>query len=188
MLEKLEVTLVGAAPLLMKNGLLADPGWEGTKELKALTGKRKKTDDDLLAIREAEWRRSLYLDMDGRVAIPSDNILALVVEGARKSKLGKQAQSGVYEAQAFYPLQYEGPKDIGKLYQQSRFVDVRSVVVQRARVMRTRPKFDQWSLPIQLLVETSVIETRDVLAALSAAGHVVGLGDFRPRFGRFEVQ
>lgn len=188
MLEKIEKTLVGVSPLLMHSGRLADPTDPATRELKELTAKRRKTDEDISAIKRCEWMGGLYLDGDGRVAIPSTNVLALVIAGSRKSKLGKQAEAGVFDTQLFYRLEYDGPKDPAKLYDVGGFVDYRPVVVQRNRCMRSRPVFPGWKLPIQLSVNTDVIDVGDVVRALEVAGEVVGLGEWRPRFGRFIVQ
>jgi hypothetical protein len=65
-------------------------------------------------------------------------------------------------------------------------IDRRAVVVQRARIMRERPRFDNWGLSF-------VIETLDEQLPVSAIKEIldyagkVGLGDYRPRFGRFIV-
>lgn len=187
MLSKLEVTLSGVSPLMLHNGHLADPTNTHTKALKSLTSKRNKTEEDLLNIRQVEWMGGLYLDASGRVAIPAEAVLATVIAGARKDKLGKQASAGVFEVQPFYPLKYDGPKDLNKLYADGRFADYRSVVVQRNRCMRCRPVFPQWDLPIQLSVNDEVINIADVKRALEVAGEVIGLCEYRPRFGRFVV-
>lgn len=189
MLEKIERTLVGVAPLLMHNVQLADPLNPVAQELKRLTKKRNKTEEDIFAIRKVEWLGGLYRDVDGTIGIPSDNILALVIHGARKRKLGKDAAAGVFDAQPFYPLQYKGPRDPERLYESAGFVDYRGAVPRgQGRVMRARPRFSDWKLPIQLAVNTDVIDVESVLLALETAGDVVGLGDWRPRFGRFTLE
>jgi len=189
MLEKLEATLLGVSPLLMNNGRGADPTDELTRQLKPLTIKKPKTDEVLSEIRRLEWARSLYLDADGRLAIPADNILAAVIEGARKSKLGKDAEAGVFDSEPFYQIHHEGPKDLDRLYVTPGFCDYRGVVVARRRTMRARARVPAgWRLPIALMVNTEIIEVRAVVAALEAAGERIGLGDYRPRFGRFTVE
>ena len=56
------------------------------------------------------------------------------------------------------------------------------------RVMRTRPIFRQWEVPIELTVDTDEIETRDIIQGFEDAGRYVGLCDWRPRHGRFDVK
>lgn len=188
MLETVKAKLIGVSPLLMHNIQLADPLSEAAQALKEVTKKRKKSDEELLEIRRLEWLGGLYLDENGAPALPADMILAAVVAGARKSKLGKDAQAGVFETQAYYPLDYDGPRDIAELYQTPGFVDVRAARVTTSRVMRTRPRFPRWSVDIALSVNTEVINLAEVWDALEIAGERSGLGDHRPRFGRFTVE
>lgn len=187
MLEKLEVSLSGISPLLMHNGQLADPTNSYTKALKEATSKRAKTDSDILEVRRLEWLGGLYRDLDGRIAIPASNVLALVIKGSQQFKLGPKSKAGVFETEPYYRLKYDGPKDIDKLYDSPGFCDYRSVIVSRNRVMRARPRFETWEVPVTLAVNTDVISLDDVHRSLVIAGELHGLGDWRPRFGRFEV-
>jgi len=61
-------------------------------------------------------------------------------------------------------------------------------VIQRARVLKWRPKFNQWKLQftITILDETN-ISPANVKEILEKAGATKGIGDYRPRFGRFMV-
>lgn len=67
--------------------------------------------------------------------------------------------------------------------------DVRTVVIKatKGRVVRIRPKFPEWALEftIQLINEDMPAEV--IKAALDDAGREGGIGDYRPRFGRFIV-
>lgn len=188
MLDTFKVTLVGVSPLLMHSGRLADPTNPHTIALRELTKKRNKTEDDLLEIRRAEWRGGLYTDGEEHVCVEAEAVLAATIAGARKSKLGKQAQAGIFETKQFYPLVYEGPKDLDKLYADGRFCDYRSVVIQRNRTMRARPVFPKWKLPIELNVNRDIIDLKDVRRALEISGEMIGLLEYRPRFGRFYVE
>lgn len=191
MLEKIEAKLVGVAPLIMHNGRLADPLDPHTKMLKELTSKpaKAKTDEVLREIRRVEWLGGLYQNPDGLIAIPSDNVLAVIVQGARKSKLGKEATAGIFETEPFYALQYKGPRDPLALHELAGFVDYRGTKLNgRTRIMRTRPRFQEWSVEIQVMVNTEIIDVEAVVQALTIAGERIGLGDFRPRFGRFTIE
>jgi len=188
MLETMKVQLTGVSPLLMRNGQLCDPLSAATKALKEVSKVKTKTDEHHAEIMRLEWLGSLYLDEKGRPSIPGTNILSMIVSGAKKTKRGKQAKAGVFDAQAFYPLIYSGPKDLAKLFEDERFRDVRPVRVGMSRVMRCRPRFAEWALELELLVSTDIMEVRDVLDAIEAAGVSEGLGDDRPRHGRFTVK
>lgn len=180
--------LVGDSPLLMHSIRLLDKMSEAAKEMSKLTGKKKKTDDDLLELKRAEWLSGIYLDAKGAVCIPADNVLATVIEGARKSKQGKLAQAGVFEAAPTFALEYDGPSDVLKLYEDGRFIDYRAVRNQQNRVMRCRPIFRSWSCSVSLIFDESIIDPSQLRNALEVAGAQVGIGDWRPRFGRFHLE
>lgn len=187
-MQTYKARIVGDSALLMHSCAGLDKFNPLQREIAKLTGKKKKTDDDLLEIKRLEWRMGLYLDEKGIISIPANNIMAIIIEGARKSKLGKQASAGVFESQAFYPLKYDGPADLDLLYKDNRFVDYRPVRNQQNRVMRSRPIFRSWSVDIGLQFDESIIDRDALKLALSVAGEQVGLGDYRPRFGRFHVE
>lgn len=69
------------------------------------------------------------------------------------------------------------------------YLDSRRVMVQRQGVTRMRPAFlAGWSATVQLACLTpDYISPADLLDTLGKAGLLVGVGDFRPTFGRFAV-
>lgn len=69
------------------------------------------------------------------------------------------------------------------------YLDRRRVTVQRAGITRERPAFlAGWSTEVQFLVTTpQYIDPRLLHRTLCDAGRLVGVGDFRPTFGRFSV-
>lgn len=187
MLEVIKFQIEGTAPLLMKNGQTADPGNKWAKAVKKVASKRNKTDDDHAEIAHLEWLGALYTDDSNRVVIPANNLLGCVLKGGKQFKLGPKINAGVFETAEFTPLHYDGPKDLAKLYEHGGFTDSRLVVIQRARIVRTRPIFREWSLTLELNVNTDVIDVADVVQAVTRAGEVIGIGDYRPRYGRFVV-
>ena len=69
------------------------------------------------------------------------------------------------------------------------FWDVRPVVVQRQRIMRTRPIFNEWSVTVELSFDTRVITRDSLLEYAEDAGMYCGLLDGRSKsMGRFEVK
>jgi len=69
------------------------------------------------------------------------------------------------------------------------YVDRRRVVVQRAGITRERPAMRHgWKIRCLLQVLTpEYINAATLQDALGQAGKLVGIGDFRPTFGRFRV-
>jgi len=187
-MDTLKFRLTGIRPLLMHNARLSDPTDELVREIKVITGNRKKTEADLEQLKWLEWFGGLYLDEDGKIALPADVALAAVIEGARKRKEGKNAQAGIFETAPFFALKHDGSNDPAELRGNKRFCDYRSVRNQQNRVMRARPIFRNWSVEVGFLVNPEVINPRAVAEAIEIAGERIGLGDYRPRYGRFTVE
>jgi hypothetical protein len=169
----------------MHNGQLADPLNTFAKELKKLTDKKDKTDADIEEIARVEWFGGLYLH-DSVPCLPGDMVLAVLVQGARKKRQGKKAESGIYCVGNF-PLEHEGPSDLESLWEDGRFRLRTWVRVMRNRVMRTRPKFDIWSATVTVTYNDAEFNAADIDGLFNVAGEQVGLGDWRPRYGRFQA-
>lgn len=69
------------------------------------------------------------------------------------------------------------------------YLDTRRVTVQRAGVNRTRPAMKKgWNSSFTFQVITpEYIDKQLFLDVLGTAGRLVGIGDFRPTYGRFQV-
>lgn len=69
------------------------------------------------------------------------------------------------------------------------FLDAQRVMVQRNGVTRVRPAFlTGWTASIDLQVLTpEYIPPTELLSVLNDAGRLVGVGDFRPTYGRYLV-
>ena len=187
MSNTLTFRISGVSPLIMHNCRLANPLDQMVKQIKEITSKRKKTDEDHELLAYLEWQGGLYHDGECPY-IPGPNLNAALVASAKKNRMGKQFQSSVLVVESKIPLEYEGPRDIEKLFKSSRFVDTRSVVVQKSRVMRTRPIFPEWSARFTVAFDSTVVNEGEVIQAAEIAGTMIGLGDYRPQYGRFNTE
>jgi hypothetical protein len=179
----LNLKTTGVSPLLLHNGQLADPLSPIVAEIKKVSGKRGKTEADHRELARLEWLGSMYL-RDGKPCVPGENIEATFVEAARKSRVGKQALAGIICPDA--PLvEYNGPSDINELWLLPDFRLTVGAKVQRARIMRTRPMFKEWALQFRLMFNDAVLNESQVFEIMQVAGELVGLCDWRPKFGRF---
>ena len=86
-----------------------------------------------------------------------------------------------------WPIIYKGSKDPEKLFDDKNFVDKRGVIVNRSRIIRTRPIFREWELVFDVQFIETVVNKSNVIDALTLAGQIIGLCDYRPKYGRFEV-
>jgi hypothetical protein len=175
----------GGAPLLMHNERLSDPLDDYCRAVKEISSKRAKTDADLLEMARREFEGGLYMNGNGP-CIPADNVLACMVEGARKFKLGKQVDRGLFPLVAHADLLYEGPRDAKKLWKDRDTFSLRKGVnVMGRKVIRTRPLFSEWALEFPFQVDPDIFDLDDIEKIINYAGHYIGLGDRRPRMGRF---
>jgi hypothetical protein len=182
----LHCTIRGVAPLLMHNGQLADPLNHLTQAIRKISTKKDKTEADLEELAHLEWLGSLYLHQQ-EPCLPGELLEGTLVEAAKKRRRGKQVSAGVWCEQQF-PLQYEGPREPEVLWNDSRFRFTIGVRVQRNRVMRTRPRFEAWAADITVTFNDELLNQAEVLDLLRLAGEQVGIGDWRPKFGRFVVE
>jgi len=184
--ETINMRLVGTKRLIMHNGQLADPLADATKALARLTGKRVKTEADHLEIGRVEWNGGLWLD-GGRPCVPAEALIATFVGAARTRKRGDEARAGLVVTENAL-LDYPGPKDLDQLWLNPAFRLRTSVRVRGARTMRTRPRFDDWSLRFTARYLASVLDRDEVIELYRIAGFMRGIGDWRPLNGTFEVE
>lgn len=185
MWKKAKYQLTGLAPFIPHNGQLADPTNKWTKSVKQISSKRNKTDADYEEMSRLEFLGSLYMDATGPV-IPASNIESCLVNAAKKRTEGNKAKAGMFVG-AHAPLQYNGPRSADGLWSDESFRFITGVVVQRARVMRTRPRFEEWQAVIEVDYDDEQVNLSALDTWVEIAGSQIGLGDWRPRNGRFEA-
>jgi len=185
-MNTIKVKITGTRPLLMHSDKFADPLNPLTKAHKELTSKRKKTDEDHELIAKSEWLGGLYIDERGPF-LPGVNIEATLIGGGKLSKMGTQLKRSVEVIDERCYLEYPGPKDAEGLWAAG-FYDARSVKVQTARIMRYRPIFRKWSTECEVAFDPEVINRAEVIKCLEDGGAYCGVGDYRPKFGRFTVE
>lgn len=183
-MRQLKVKIQGRSPLLMHSDRFANPLDPATKAHKELTGKRKKTDSDHEAIARSEWMGSLYHDDKIGPYIPGQNLDASLQEAAKLQKLGKKFKQAVMVVENEVPLQYKGPRDPEGLFAAG-FIDVRGVKVAMAKLMRCRPKFNEWACEFTVAYNEEVLNAEEVRKAILDAGELIGVCDYRPRYGKF---
>ncbi|NER82724.1 MAG: hypothetical protein F6K42_24845 [Leptolyngbya sp. SIO1D8] len=155
--------------------------------MKQISSKRAKTDADFEEMSRIEWYASLYADK-GRVCLPSEVLEAALICGSRKMKLGKQAQAGLF-VQDNAILAFNGDHlSIDELWQRDQNRFTVGVRIQRNKVMRTRFRVDEWKSKIEVCFNDELLNPSQVDEILSVTGMQVGVGDWRPKFGRFSVE
>ena len=188
-LPEIKIHMQGVSPLLCHNGQTADPRNTYAKAMKAVSSKRKKTDADFDELARLEWLAGIYRSADDLV-IPDYVIESAMIAGAKKSKRGPQAKCGLFFTQHAL-LEFDGkPGEINDdtlaaMFDSGGFTHTIGVRVGMAKVMRTRPIFRNWSCIAMAQYDPDVLNLRDIEEIAADAGKLVGIGDWRPKHGRF---
>lgn len=190
-----EIKIKGIEPIIMHNGAgMLEPRSLANLEKQEITRKREsnRTVVDNERLKELECQMALYLDSTGKPYIPRAAIRACIETAARKLKQGPQVREGlrVPEIVAFdYDRERYGStvEELGKTTQFSVLV-----VVQRARVVRTRAKFDDWAVTFRVDTDDELVDGDKLATWLDIAGRRIGLCDWRPEksgeYGVFETE
>jgi hypothetical protein len=184
--ETIKVRLIGDRPLLMHAGRLADPLDEIAGDLAKITGKRNKTRADHEEIARVEWHGSLWL-YESHPCIPAEAVEASFIAAARAKRKAKQARAGLMVMGPSL-LVYDGPSELNELWNNPAFRLRHPVRIGNARTMRTRPRFNAWRADVVATFLPTLLDRTEALEIFKIAGAQEGLGDWRPKYGRFSVE
>ena len=185
---RIQAKIRGTRPILFHSGALVDPQNEYTQAIKKISAKRPKTDADQAEISKWEYLGAFYCDDDGKIVMPDVNLMATIIEGAKKFKKGPAAKAGIFvNGHGDFDFPHKGDKSPQALWESKKFADRRRVTIQRNSIIRVRPRFDKWSCSFELEIDEEICDSGEVQQWLEMAGNRSGLGDYRPMFGRFEV-
>lgn len=190
----LSVRIKGRLDQLMHNGRLKNPLDFWAKEIRKYSGKRKKTDEDHVAMMEAEFKGSLYLYDDDNGSHPyngqhpywpHDNLHACIKTAAKDKKLGKVVDSAVVISPPGGRLIFDGPKTRNSLWEDDKR---RLVKPTRRGIMCCRPMFSAgWEVEFSLRYLEEKLNLDELKGLIVDAGKYVGLSDWPRRYGLFDV-
>jgi hypothetical protein len=186
--KTLKLNIIGTTPLLMNNpASMLD---QSSGDLKVPARQWPVSDE------EAEKRA--YRDEDGYLVFPASAIRSCLLRAAVNYKIGKKAATTVLKgaiidvASPSGSIRWLSLEDSQGQLIVGYTVDRQSVVVNRARVIRSRPRLDEWIMPVDVVYDEQFASEDHILGTLERGGITVGLGDFRPeksgRYGRFRVE
>ena len=188
------IRITGTSPIIQHNGAAGlDTRSPANIEKTSLTKKKgtNRTGPDNDRIREIETYLSFWDDGEGSPTIPAGALRAAIETGARKLKQGTQVREGLL-IDAVEKFHYDETlgTTIDELAKTVQFTT--GVVVQRARILRTRAMFKEWGVTFVVEVDESLVDKEQLAAWLDIAGRRIGLGDWRPEksghYGRFETE
>jgi hypothetical protein len=193
--KQVKLLFEGVRPLLQNNVRKANPLDPAAKALSELTSKRKKTDADHAQIQHVEWLGGLYHDEQLGPYVKAEAIERSIQDGARLSKGGKTIERGLFvfgdEGNDLVPIIYSGPRDIEGLWaerDQGGYCYTTAVGIAGKKTIRSRPQFRKWMLEFSAVLEDELLSAEDLIHYARQAGRFIGIGDRRPRYGRYTVQ
>jgi hypothetical protein len=133
-----------------------------------------------------EWKKSLYKDENGIIYIPCNQFESAIINSAKEFKIkGKRGKS--YKDLIKSSLFIE-PNNISLNKKEPDYIDETFMVVQRSRILRKRPAFKAgWEVEFNINIINEQLPNGILKNILEDAGKYKGIGDSRPRYGRFEV-
>lgn len=170
-----EVTIEGVAPILFHR-------WNcesvESKSNAKKGSKEKKTDD---------VESYVYRNPKGELCVPGEYLRGSIVGAAKfqqDPRSPRKSAADLFKATvvSLTELASLGTKDWD-------YLDKRRVCIQRNAITRSRPAMHEgWRAAFILMVNLPEYVNPQLLnTTIQAAGKLIGLGDFRPSFGRFNV-
>lgn len=192
-IQEIKFRFTGTRPLMMQSERTANPLDPIVKEIQKYTGKKPKdkTDADHVAVHRLEFEAAFYNgDSFGKIGpyLPGLNIEACLRDGAKSQRKGATIRRAIQVPDECAKLEYKGPRTIKQLWEEPAFVDIRGVRPTRGKVMRCRPIFPDWALTTTVLYENTMLNKQELVDIAEYAGKYIGLGTYRPTFGRFDVK
>ena len=133
-------------------------------------------------IKEEEAEKKAYKTEKGELMIPARCIKASILNAASWIKFGRKAAKpiiagttriGVPEVVLLNPKTNKPLKEYK--------IDLRPVVVQRARIIRARPLIKDWKVKFDIVYNSDLLEPEHLRGIIEDAGQRVGLLDNRPQ-------
>ena len=190
-MKTIKIAIKGMAPLLMHSSRLVNKRDPIVREMAKITSKpsKKQTDDDLEKLSELEFFGGLWLH-ENKPMIPTEALEKCFREGCSAARKGKDADRGAWVNGDGVPLTYEGPREPAKLWaERDRYAFIVRACVNNGKksIMRTRAIFRSWACAFTMSFDPQILSDSAVCEAWIEAGRTRGLGDWRPKYGRFEV-
>lgn len=146
---------------------------------RAAKGSKAKKSDDIESY--------VYRNDEGKLAVPGE-YLRMAIVGAAKYRQDprspRKSAMDLYKAAivALTPLASLGTAKWD-------YEDKRRVLIQRNGINRIRPAMRAgWQVTIELMVNLpEYVDRNSLRETIESAGRLIGIGDFRPTFGRFGI-
>lgn len=170
-----EVNIVGVADMLLHR-------WNceavAEKASAAKGSKAKKTDN---------IESFVYRNDDNEICIPGEYLRGAIIAAAKFRQDPRSPRKSAMDLFKAAVVSMTPLASLGKT--EWDYEDSRRVTIQRAGITRIRPAFKAgWTATFQIMVTLPEYVGPQILnEVIQQAGRLIGLADFRPTFGRFNV-
>lgn len=172
-----QVEITGSCPIIFHKWSCEDVASKAA----AKKGSKEKKSDNVESF--------IYRDEDGDICLPGEYLRMAMCYSAKFKQDPRSPRKSAFDLfkAAIVPLTELAKINGGT--KQWDFIDQRRVVIQRNSITRMRPAFLKgWSAEIDLLVNVpEYVDYALFSEVLSTAGRLIGVGDFRPSYGRFDI-
>lgn len=173
-MKQIKTTIKGIAPLLQhKMSIQVESQLASVTKKSSGQAKGDNPEDSLYTI-------------DGKICQPTEHIVQAIIKQLSNYKIqgkGKKTYKELGKGSVSITPEFAIHKN------QTWVPDVRTVVIPatKGRAVRIRPKLEQWELDFTIELFNDDMPVEVIKSALDDAGRESGIGDYRPRFGRFIV-
>jgi hypothetical protein len=144
----------------------------------AKNSKAKKTDD----LESYVWRNDA-----GELCVPGEYVRQSLIHAAKYKQDPRSPRKSAMDLFKAGVVSLTQVASLGK--SEWDYLDTRRVTIQRQGINRTRPAMKAgWKVSFEFQILTpEYIDQTLLYDVLSTAGRLVGVGDFRPTYGRFNI-
>ena len=169
------VTIEGTADLLFHRWNVESVA---EKANAAKGSKAKKTDD---------VESYVYRNAEGELCLPGEYVRQAIITAAKFRQDPRSPRKSAFDLFKAAIISLTDLATLGKANWD--YLDQRRVQVQRNSITRCRPAMHKgWKADFQLMVNLPEYVPQEILQeVLANAGRLIGVGDFRPTYGRFSV-
>lgn len=189
-MKSIKFRITGTCPLMLNNPQTVNPMNVYAKEIKALTSKRSKTDEDQNEIFHLKFLASCYYNDKGQYILPANMIAKSFEAGAKENKLGAKFQRSVFvNEDCLLKFKDNGcsPEELWQNHSET-YVDIRPVGVQKSKIVTARMIVPEWSLDGEMEFDETQLNKSEVWLALTNAGLRYGIGTYRQCYGRYKIE
>lgn len=132
----------------------------------------------------------MYINKAGtELALPERVLRGLVYDAAKKSGIKQAGKRTTYadlvQSVLFFPYDALLEQDVSEVVREQAFVGMNGT----KKVLRVWPKLENWNCDVKIIVTDEKQFPLEILdEILQFAGDFVGVGDYRPQFGRFKAK